>query len=330
MKAETLFYGASTTKAFVAAALALMIESGNYTAPSFPAEPLSWTTPITNILRDDFLLENEWATDHITLEDALSHRTGLPRHDKSLARSYDGVHQAGPRDVVRSLRHLPLKNPPRTVFEYCNMMYAVASHAIETLAGGRFLGALLREWIWAPLGMDGTYFTLDDGLAAPEHFAAGYYWDEERGSFGTAPYMPLEEVTGAGSIISSARDYTKWLRCLIEEAAPLPEAAHKAFKTPRIFTGDEPGAYDTPLAYAFGWFTSSFKGHRIFSHSGGMHAYGAEVYFIPGQKFGVVTFGNTALTANAVGEILVWDLIYKKLDIPESDRYNWTGKYVIG
>ena len=270
MEPDTLFYGASTTKAFLAAALALMIESGNYTTSSFPAEPLSWTTPIANVIRDDFVLMDEWSTAHITIEDALSHRTGMPPHDKALARSYDGEHTATPRDVVRSLRHLPLTAPPRTKFQYCNLMYAAASHVVETLTGGRFLGSLLREWIWAPLGMAGTYFTLEDGLAAPEHFAAGYYWDEKNGSFGTVPYMPLEEVTGAGSIISSVRDYAKWLRCLVEEAAPLPKAAHRAFKTPRVFVSDEPGAYDTPSGYAFGWWTTSYKGHRVWTHSGGM------------------------------------------------------------
>lgn len=61
-----------------------MIASGNYTVPSLPgtSTPLDWTTPIAQIIPADFVLADPWATEHITLEDALSHRTGLPRHDK--------------------------------------------------------------------------------------------------------------------------------------------------------------------------------------------------------------------------------------------------------
>jgi len=79
-----------------------MIDSKNYTqlSPSSDSSsttwaglqvlPLDWTTPIAAILRDDFVLQDPWATTHITIEDALSHRTGMPRHDRAHARSYDG------------------------------------------------------------------------------------------------------------------------------------------------------------------------------------------------------------------------------------------------
>lgn len=114
MTSKTLFYGASTSKAFTAAALSIMIASGNYSIPSTssasPAK-LDWTTPIAALIPDDFvLMDDPWATAHITLEDALSHRTGLPRHDKSNAHWLDDGGErrvATPRDVTRSLRYLP-------------------------------------------------------------------------------------------------------------------------------------------------------------------------------------------------------------------------------
>lgn len=114
---KTLFYGASTSKAFTAAALSIMIASGNYSIPSSSplqghgTATLDWTTPIAALIPDDFvLMDDPWATAHITLEDALSHRTGLPRHDKSNAHWLDDGGKrrvATPRDVTRSLRYLP-------------------------------------------------------------------------------------------------------------------------------------------------------------------------------------------------------------------------------
>ena len=158
-----MFYGASTTKALVAAALSLIIDDD----ATFPH--VSWQTPITQIIPDDFVLEDEYSTLHLTLEDAATHRTGLPRHDFSLQGGDQTV-----RDVVRSLRYLPLTQPLRTTFQYCNLMYVMLGHVLETLTG-QWLGAFLAERIWKPLNMTSTYFSLSDALENGVPFAHGYY-----------------------------------------------------------------------------------------------------------------------------------------------------------
>ena len=88
------------------------------------------------------VLKDEWATSYVTLEDALSHRTGMPRHDLSL----NGLNTTVP-DVVRKLRYLPMTAEPRAQWQYCNMMYITVTHLIETYTGDR-LGKTLRERIW--------------------------------------------------------------------------------------------------------------------------------------------------------------------------------------
>lgn len=327
-----------------------MIDSDNYTTlgGSQPGTPLDWTTPISALIPDDFVLMNDpWATTHITLEDALSHRTGLPRHDKAnvhfLPSETDAAQKrvATPRDVVRMLRHLPLNAAPRTTWQYCNQMFVVAGHVIQTLTG-RWLGDSLRAWIWDPLRMNSTYFSLEDALAAPEHFAAGYSWVPERGEFATVPYMPLDEVSGAGSVVSCVEDYTKWIRMMLREDAPLPKKGHRSVKTPRMIIDPESvfslagygsnssksQPYDAPQLYALGWFMGSYRGHTFWTHSGGMHAYGAEVFFFPSLDFGVVTFGNTAGSSNWVGLFAVWQLVDDKLGVPEEERHDWEAEYV--
>lgn len=332
-----------------------MIASGNYTVPALPGAPapLDWTTPIAQLIPADFvLMDDPWATAHITLEDALSHRTGLPRHDKSNTHFLPSTSAGGekrvatPRDVTRSLRYLPLNAAPRTTWQYCNQMFIVAAHVIETLTG-RWLGDVLRAWVWAPLGMHATYFSLEDALAAPEHFAAGYSWlPAPRAEFARVPYMPTDEVSGAGAVVSCVEDYARWLRMWLREDAPLPRAGHRAIKTPRMIIDPEtvlagesgaargskqqqqPPPFDGPLTYTFGWQVGSYRGHRFWTHSGGMHAYGAEVFFFPGLDFGVVTFGNTALSSNWVGRFVVWQLVDDKLGVPAQERHDWEAEYV--
>lgn len=315
-----------------------MIDSGNYTAPAVHGKPLAWDTPVHELIPEDFVLSDAWATAHVTLEDALSHRTGLPRHDKaSTHRVLAGTGEkrnATVRDGVRFLRYMPLNAAPRTKWQYCNQMYVAATHVVETLTGGRWMGDVLREWIWEPLGMRSTYFSLPDALAAPEHLAGGYAWDKDKGEYSSVPFMPVDEIGGAGSVISNVEDYTRWVRSLLREDGPVPKSGHEAVKTPRAIVkplGALPGAespYDGPELYALGWETMSYKGHRFWTHAGGMHAYGAEVFFFPDIDFGVVALGNTAGSSNIVEQLLVWELVDDKLGIPKSERYNWTERYV--
>jgi CubicO group peptidase (beta-lactamase class C family) len=364
---KTLFYCASTSKAFTAAALGIMIGSGNYTNPSVHNQPLAWDTPVHDLIPEDFVLADPWATSHITLEDALSHRTGLPRHDKASTHRVvktmtqvtdeeeeDGsitrtttitttrTRNATVRDGTRFLRYLPLNANPRTKWQYCNQMYVAATHVIETLTGGQWLGDLLRDWIWEPLGMRSTYFSLPDALAAPEHMAAGYVWDKTTEQFGTVPFMPVDEIGGAGSVISCVDDYVRWIRSLLREEGPLGKGGHEAVKTPRMIisplsmlpssssAGSSGGPpYDGPDMYGLGWEMASYRGHKFWTHAGGMHAYGAEVFFFPDLGFGAVALGNTAGTSNYVELLLIWDLVDDKLGVPKSERYNWAQRYVL-
>ncbi|OTB11185.1 hypothetical protein K445DRAFT_68866 [Daldinia sp. EC12] len=360
---STLYYTGSTTKAFTAAILSLLIASGNFTSSDETKAPLSWQTPLSHLLRDDFVLSREyaWEAAHLTLEDALSHRTGFPRHDKALARHYGpDVHPGTVGDVVRSLRYLPMASEPRVRWRYCNLMYMVASHAIQKLTG-QWLGTVMRERIWEPLGMEGTYMSVEEALVEGWDVARGYYWDyqgegnnEEDGDedgqrkgkgFVEVPYASLELASGAGGIVSNVLDYALWIRCLIrgdgssssnssdddddtKNGCPvLPPEAHRELKLARIALPPEMQlSFDAPLSYALGWELSTYKGWRIFTHGGGMEAYGAEVYFLPDLGFGVVTLANTAVTSNMLGMELAWKLIDDKLGVPEEERFDWVSR----
>jgi uncharacterized membrane protein len=69
-------------------------------------------------------------------------------------------------------------------------------------------------------------------------------------------------------------------------------------------------------------------GHVVYRHSGGMHAYGAYIYWLPEIKYGVVSFGNTAVTSNVVEIILTTQLIADKLGIPDHERFNYAARQV--
>jgi CubicO group peptidase (beta-lactamase class C family) len=70
---STLFNCASLSKAFTAAAISLLVDD-NENHPT-----IQWTAPVSSIIPDDFVLSDAQATKDVTVEDMLSHRTGMPR-----------------------------------------------------------------------------------------------------------------------------------------------------------------------------------------------------------------------------------------------------------
>lgn len=54
----------------------------------------------------------------------------------------------------------------------------------------------------------------------------------------------------------------------------------------------------------------------------GMHANGKTVIF-PALDYGLVSFGNTAQTSNAVEMKLIFHLVDEKLGIPHEKRWDW-------
>lgn len=68
---DTLYDIASSSKSLTAAAVALLVEDDE----NFPE--VQWTTPLHELLEDDFSMPTEELTARVTVEDVLSHRTGM-------------------------------------------------------------------------------------------------------------------------------------------------------------------------------------------------------------------------------------------------------------
>ena len=311
MTTETLFYAASTTKAFTGAATSLLVDDNeNFTN-------VQWTTPINQLIREDFVLKDEYWTNHITLEDALSHRTGLPDHLFSYFRGGNTV-----QGVVRKLRHLPLSTDPRTTFQYSNLMYIVVSHVIESLTG-QWLGDFLAERIWKPLGMDSTYFSLGDAQKSQSLLARGYLWDNETKEYLPLPYWMGPEASGAGSIISNVQDYAKWLSMMIHQRRPLSPSGYAEVLKPRTIILDSSNPLVLSTNYALGWGEITYRNNKIYTHDGGIPGFGSRVAFLPDRSFGYVIMANTGETSNMVAGILGNTLADQLLEIPPHDRLDW-------
>ncbi|PYH95063.1 beta-lactamase/transpeptidase-like protein [Aspergillus ellipticus CBS 707.79] len=295
MTPTTLFTTCSTTKAFTAAALSQSIAASQSTPT-----PISWTTPVSTLLRDDFVLHTPSATSSTTIEDILSHRTGLPGHFFCMAFASPSEDL---RTAVRKLRHLPLSYPPRTRFNYCNHMFIAASHLLTHLHNGTDMGTILKNKIWSPLAMNDTYFdvsAVQNNPSLSPRLAKGYTLDASTAQLVPVPYLDYVATTGTGAMVSTVLDYAKWIRAMIYKSGPISEDGHAALRLPRtvISVADWEGMLGPPAGvggfhlYALGWFVDVYAGEQIYWHSGSWEGFGIMVGFLPARGWGFAMMGN--------------------------------------
>ncbi|KAK7961888.1 penicillin-binding protein [Apiospora aurea] len=279
---HTLFYTGSTTKSFTAAALSLLIDNSSSSDSDAGTPKLSWTTPISQLLRDDF------ATAHVALQDAASHRTGSAPHDLAFVKTS--------RDQVRRLRYLPLAAEPRQRFQYNNHMFTTLGHLVETLTS-TWLGTFFRDRLWAPMGMDETFLSRGDPrfkeAGSRLVLAEGYYWrnrsSDGHGEYVKRPYVPADWDTGAGAIISNVLDYAKYLRVMMREQGPISAAGHRELRTPRTFLDTRGGPpFTGPVTYTLGWMHGVFEGVETWHHTGTVNEFVTSMMMMPSREMGIV------------------------------------------
>ncbi|KAJ5334965.1 hypothetical protein N7452_007368 [Penicillium brevicompactum] len=317
MTTDALFAACSTTKAFTSAATAIAIRDSQDTK-----SPMSWSTTLASLIPGDFVLEDDHATQNVTLEDALSHRTGMPQHNWTLA--FFKSKGATPASTVRAMRYMPLATPLRSKYHYSNHMYTAVSHALEQRTGIP-LGTFMKNRIWKPLKMNDTYFGAAEAKEEPSsaaRFVQGYDWIPagNGGSFATRPEHDWPSNSGAGAIHSNVTDYARWAKELIDPTGPLK--GHETLIKPRtICLEDEDADLPAPFhGYALGWAVDNYRGQYLYSHGGGWPGYASHVGFVPSKKFGWVIMGNSSSARYAAFRLFTF-LLDKYLQLPADPDY---------
>ncbi|WPH02232.1 Hypothetical protein R9X50_00508800 [Acrodontium crateriforme] len=324
---QTLFYAGSTTKSFTAAIVSKLV----YAEDKTRFGDIKWTTPLAELIPDDFILQDSYASQHTNFIDALCHRTGMPRHDYSWINGFSNA-----RDLTRSLRHLPSlgEGKFRAVHHYNNVMYTAVMHATEYVTGKSFSESL-RLWIWEPLGIDSTTFALEDSLKLVEknpkiNMARGYVLDEITGVPIPCDRESFPPGTGAGGNITNVLDYIKWIRAFLHpdfethnpNGTISPKAVAEMTEGRISLPRDSRSPFTGQKSYGLGLEMSIYRGHEIIGHEGAIAGYLAGMYWIPALDWGVVIFQNSYQFS---WWPVVWRLIDDFLDTPESQRYDALG-----
>ena len=306
---RTIFGIASCTKAFVAMALAMLVDEGK----------LVWDAPIKNYL-PGFKLSDSVASERITTRDVLSHRTGLPGHDLV---AYGTELTA--EELLQRLPHLEMNKDMRTTWQYNNLMYGIAGYLIECISGQSW-DIFIRQRILEPLGMTSTSFTIAEVQQMPDYAMPYKLADGEIQK--TNFYHLVGADAPAGSINSNVEDMTKWLRCLLnktqygEGQRLVSEEQFQQLIGPQMIM--PPWSYQTEqyteesrMCYAFGWWVYTYRGHRVVQHSGGIDGFSCLTTFLPDDNIGVVVLTNREAHLVPVHGIFTYNACDRLLGLDE-------------
>ncbi|KFX86880.1 hypothetical protein V490_08758 [Pseudogymnoascus sp. VKM F-3557] len=317
--ADTLFDIASASKSLTAGAVGLLVDDDE----KYPE--VQYEATMSSLLPEDFVM-CEGYTENVTVEDILSHRTGMASHDSS----YLGPRAAkpdDPRSVTRNLRNLEVCAPLRSKYHYCNMMFTVATYLVEKKSGLSFPD-FLEEHFFQPLDMNSTNLQPKRARAKglDERIATGYAWNEGNKTYHGFQAPDCPEAQGAGSIITSVNDYIKWVKAMMNHEAPITKDIYDGLVKPRAFHStsfDDLRPLTSLTSIGAGWEVCFYRGYMVVSHDGSVPGFGSRHFFLPDFKFGGAIFGNSG-GAGIVAAIVAQELIDEVLKVPETERPDWS------
>jgi CubicO group peptidase (beta-lactamase class C family) len=330
---DSVFSIASNSKLFLAISVGLLIH--NKTLAEERGKELKWTTKIGDVIPEWGLMDAE-ASRGATLQDLLSHRTGMPRHDGALAYQDGGV-----PEMISNLRYLRPSATFRETHQYNNKMYQTLSHLPVVLLNQSY-DSYLAQHLFSPLNM--TSSTVSIATAEKnENLADGFGMDMAdltRGKNGTLkPTVPLsprpgEEsiFQGAGDVHSSARDLATWVSMLLNNGRHpytneivVPQEVIEHVATGRsVSNGGAPDYPEiSPKVYGAGQTRYSYQGRQIIEHGGANTGFRTQVARFPYDNLAIVSLSNDE-SGNWLMEAVKWRIADEVLGLKKLD---WNGRY---
>ncbi len=314
MDENTLLAIGSSTKAFTCAVLGQLRDEGEL---SFDDSPRDYVL--------DLSFYNDELNNNIIIQDLMSHRTGIPRHDYSW--------YLFPTDDRDSLLHRIEHHEPftglRQQWYYNNFMYLTQGVITERITGKSWEDNI-RERFFAPLDMTRSNLSIDE-LEKESNKAIGYELHQDS-IVRAMDYYHIAAMAPAGSINSSVSEMANWLKVWINggklrEKQILPESyITEAMSSHAVITGALPDMTHPDMYlsnYGYGWMINSYRGHYRVEHGGNIDGFSASVAFYPTDSIGIVVLTNQ--NGSAVPS-LVRNAIADK--ILEEEYIDWAAYYL--
>jgi len=304
--AHTAFPIGSESKAFTTAALAILVDHGK----------LKWSDLVKDHL-PGFQMYDPYMTDHMTVRDLLTHRSGLGLGEGDLM-IFPNTNR-NRSEIVHALRYLKPATGFRERYAYDNILYIVAGALVEAVSGESWENFVTRN-ILSPVGMVDAHTNYDASLAN----AVSLHQRDQGPIEGVGPESVLHRGTAqvlapAGGINASAWDLALWMNVQLAQGK-LPDGKRlfseeqaRIMWEPVVVVPPE-GPHRLPVLkpdmqdYALGWFVEEYRGHKLIRHTGAVGGALASLYLMPEKNVGV------AVTINSEDGMGMISVVYRLID----------------
>ncbi|KAI8873787.1 beta-lactamase/transpeptidase-like protein [Ramicandelaber brevisporus] len=308
---DTLFMIGSMTKSMTAALFGTAVDEGK----------VKFSDRVSSVL-PQFRLKDPVASLQCRFEDAMSHRTGLPRHDMLLSLAKNDTLDT----FLDRLTHLEPHTEFRSNMEYQNHMWTVAGHAAAAAIGnGVTYEEALKTRIFDKAGMK-------TALPGPKYLSQsktkvsrGHVMElnPDSKNYILAQYPGYNDIgisAPAGMVVATANDAAAYLRMMLGKGLArdgktrvLSEETYNEIIRSRVVFPSLPVTPSPMFAaehsYGQGWFQTVYrKKHRVIHHGGAVEGFITMFAFFPDDDLAI------AASINQFSEFSSYAAVYDLAD----------------
>ena len=281
VNAETPFYVASMTKAFVGLMAVRLDASG--------------VMPLETTLAEVFPEMKVDGVDMgaVTMRRLLSHRLGFRAPPLNIRTAYTDLVAVDDYAAIVSAAGEPIEQ----AFRYDNLGYLLYAAAVEKKTGRSW-----RNWIedvvFDPLGMQHSSARVSD-FDEVSHL-------HERFEDGWRTYPPKNDAImhAAGGLVISAADMARWLLANVGGESAIPATVFETAQAPQVALDLEQGPIRCD-GYAFGWRRCEGMGEVFLEHGGGYTGMRGQMIILPRRGVGFAAiFNSDSMTGGLSGDLM--------------------------
>jgi CubicO group peptidase (beta-lactamase class C family) len=267
---HTVYEIASVGKTFTATVTMMLVEEG----------VISLDQPIA-----DYLDNPPQAWYPVRIKHILSHQSGIPSYTD--AQNYWEITRLdlSKVEILALVTDFPPKFQPGEFSAYDNTGYYLLGLMLEKVTGQSY-GDLLRDRIFAPLGMNATVMNHPRDIVP--HRAAGYRWQHNQ--LVNKPYYSPSVTYSAGGQLSSVADMVRWEQALCSATLLRQSTLDQMWTAHLPKHGDD----WEKLRYVagLGWWVINYGDRRVVSHNGSILGFASNITRFIDDKITVIVFCN--------------------------------------
>ena len=286
---DTQFAIGSATKAFTALSVLMSQDEGKLALDDSPKKYLPW-----------FKMYDPETDKNITIRDLLSHSSGLNRTDLAMVTG-----KLNRSELIQVAAQAKPTAKLREKFQYQNIMFTAGGEIVSTVQKTPW-EKFVPERIFKPLSMNNSSMSMKE-MEKVSDKSFGYNYNFDTKGTEKLPYRDIDEVAPAGSINSSAKDMSQWLRFVlgggvVDGKRLVSEKGFEEWVKPQMKINPS-----GTVNYGLGWFLRKWNGLTVVEHGGNIDGFNSLVAMIPEKKLGFVMLTNVSASSLG-GELMpiVW------------------------